>query len=135
TYSVKMSYKALTTRGTLQLSIDGANVGGPLNEFASSTAYPEQTFGTVTFGATGVHTIRLTVTGKDASSSAFTISADRITLVPGAAANNPPTVSVTAPANGATFVQGQNITVSASASDSDGTVSLVEFFDGATLIG
>src|SRR6185295_17085544 len=56
-------------------------------------------------------------------------------LVPGAAANNPPTVSVTAPANGATFVQGQNITVSASASDSDGSVTSVQFFDGATPIG
>src|SRR5205085_1521480 len=49
--------------------------------------------------------------------------------------NAPPTVSLTAPANGANFIAPANITVSANASDSDGTISKVEFFAGATLIG
>jgi len=47
----------------------------------------------------------------------------------------PPTVSNTAPANGTTFPPATAITVSASASDSDGTVSQVQFFAGATLTG
>jgi chitinase len=53
----------------------------------------------------------------------------------GGPVNQPPTVSLTAPANGATFTAGGNITVSASASDSDGTVAKVEFFQGSTSIG
>src|SRR5205085_6539957 len=49
--------------------------------------------------------------------------------------NAPPTVSLTAPANGANFIAPANITVSANASDSDGTISKVEFYAGTTLIG
>ncbi len=51
------------------------------------------------------------------------------------AANVLPTVSITAPATGASLTQNVAVTVSANAADSDGTVSKVEFYDGATLIG
>lgn len=49
--------------------------------------------------------------------------------------NNPPTVSMTAPTNGATFTALANISLSANASDTDGTISKVEFFRSTTLIG
>ena len=45
--------------------------------------------------------------------------------------NVPPTVSITAPVNGASVVAGSTITISANAADSDGTVSSVTFFVGA----
>src|SRR5260370_16098464 len=51
------------------------------------------------------------------------------------ASNMPPTVSVTSPANGATLMALANITITASASDSDGTISKVDFYQGTTLIG
>jgi RHS repeat-associated protein len=46
-----------------------------------------------------------------------------------------PTSSLTAPAAGATFDTPTNITVSASASDADGVVVLVEFRSGGTVLG
>ncbi|WP_313205317.1 Ig-like domain-containing protein, partial [Stenotrophomonas sp.] len=46
----------------------------------------------------------------------------------GSGANQPPVVSLTSPANGATFSAGSTVTVSATASDPDGSVSKVEFF-------
>ncbi|HEU4665546.1 MAG TPA: glycosyl hydrolase family 18 protein [Dokdonella sp.] len=49
--------------------------------------------------------------------------------------NQPPSVSITAPANGSTFAAGASITVNATASDSDGSVTKVEFFRGATSLG
>ena len=49
--------------------------------------------------------------------------------------NQPPAVSLTAPANGATFTAPATVTVSADASDSDGTIAKVDFFAGSTLIG
>jgi hypothetical protein len=49
--------------------------------------------------------------------------------------NVAPTVTLTSPANNAVFTAPSNITISANASDSDGTVSKVEFFKGATLLG
>jgi glucose/arabinose dehydrogenase len=48
--------------------------------------------------------------------------------------NQPPTVTLTAPANGSTGTVGTPITLSATATDSDGTVARVEFLDGATVL-
>ena len=49
--------------------------------------------------------------------------------------NAPPTVSLTSPTNGATFTAPANITLTANAADSDGTIAKVEFYGGTTLIG
>ncbi len=48
--------------------------------------------------------------------------------------NSGPTVSITTPSNNETLY-GENITISADASDSDGSVSKVEFFNGITKLG
>jgi len=50
------------------------------------------------------------------------------------AKNVPPTVALTAPSNGASFTAPVNVTISAAASDSDGTVSKVDFYSGTTLL-
>ncbi|MDX2298231.1 MAG: Ig-like domain-containing protein [Xanthomonadaceae bacterium] len=51
--------------------------------------------------------------------------------------NPPPTITLTAPSAGANFAAPATITLSATASDANGTISKVEFFkdDGATLLG
>jgi flagellar hook assembly protein FlgD len=46
-----------------------------------------------------------------------------------------PTVSITSPANGATLPQPATVTINATATDSDGSVTKVEFFQGATKLG
>lgn len=52
------------------------------------------------------------------------------------AANKAPSVTLTAPPAGATFSAGTDITLTASASDSDGSISRVDFYrDGAILLG
>lgn len=53
----------------------------------------------------------------------------------GAGGNTPPTVALTAPANGATFTAGATITVTANAADANGTVTQVQFFRGNTSLG
>lgn len=50
-------------------------------------------------------------------------------------ANAPPSVSLTAPSSAASFIAPANINISANASDSDGTISKVEFFQGETKLG
>jgi hypothetical protein len=81
TYQVKMEYKGLTTRGILQLSVDGTNLGGTVDEYSAGQTYPIATIGTVTFSSAGTHAIRLTVTGKNSASSSYFLSADKFTLV------------------------------------------------------
>ena len=48
--------------------------------------------------------------------------------------NNPPSVSITAPASNASFVAPVTVTINASASDTDGTVAKVEFFQNGALL-
>ena len=49
--------------------------------------------------------------------------------------NQAPTVSITAPASGASFTAPASISISANASDADGSISKVEFYNGTTLLG
>ncbi len=50
------------------------------------------------------------------------------------ASNVAPTVDLTAPANGASFTAPATIALAATASDTDGSVASVEFFNGSTLL-
>jgi endoglucanase len=50
-------------------------------------------------------------------------------------ANSAPTVSITSPLNNTSFIAPATINISANASDSDGTISKVEFFQGTTKLG
>ncbi|HOS43542.1 MAG TPA: Ig-like domain-containing protein, partial [Armatimonadota bacterium] len=49
--------------------------------------------------------------------------------------NQPPTVALTAPADGATALPGATVELTADAADADGTVAKVEFFQGTTKLG
>jgi len=58
-----------------------------------------------------------------------------LTVVYTPAPNVPPTVSITSPTDGAALVSPANVTIQAEAADKDGTVTKVEFFNGAELVG
>ena len=75
-------------------------------------------------------TYSLTAKATDSSGATATSTARSIRV------NKLPSVSLTAPANGANFVPGSTIALTATATDSDGTISKVEFLrGGSTLIG
>jgi beta-glucanase (GH16 family) len=78
----------------------------------------------------GSHSI--TAVATDNGGAVTTSEAVGITVNP--APNVPPTVSITSPTNGATFAAPASITINASAADSDGTVTQVEFYQGTTLL-
>ena len=50
-------------------------------------------------------------------------------------ANQPPVAVITSPASGATFTAPANIAINATASDSNGSVTRVDFYAGAQLVG
>ena len=49
--------------------------------------------------------------------------------------NQPPSVSLTSPANGATYTAPATISLAANAADADGTIARVDFYSGGTLLG
>jgi chitinase len=53
----------------------------------------------------------------------------------GTAGNNAPVATLTSPANNATFAANATLSLTATATDSDGTVAKVEFYNGTTLLG
>lgn len=92
-----------------------------------------------TFTPVEARYVKITVTGASGYSgsyvSIYEIKVMNVCTTP--PVNAPPTVSITSPTNGASFVQGANINVTANAnnSDSDGPISKVEFFNGSTSLG
>lgn len=81
-YNLQFSYHKASSRGIAQVSVDGTNVGSTVDQYASPSSYQTTTIGLVTFGTAGTHTIKLAVTGKNASSTDFTLSADCFKLEP-----------------------------------------------------
>lgn len=78
----------------------------------------------------GTHTIyakAYDASGKSASSTVVTVKKP--------APNQPPTVSLTSPAGGDSFTEPASVNIDVNAVDSDGSVSKVEFFNGATKLG
>jgi hypothetical protein len=80
TYSISMMWKGNNNRGITDFFVDGTQLGGTLDQFSSTQTYPTTTFGTRTFSTAGTHKIRMHVTGKNASSSGFVLSADKFTF-------------------------------------------------------
>src|SRR5437870_2542616 len=102
----------------VQFKLDGANLG------VEQTAAPYSISWNTAVAAIGVHT--LTAVARDAAGNTATSPAVNVTVN-----NIPPTVSITAPANGATVAG--TVTVSATASDNVGVVGVQFKLDGANL--
>ncbi len=86
-----------------------------------------------TWGSVAAGSYSITAVARDNDGATRTSSAMSVTV--NSATNQAPTVTLTSPASGASFTAGANITLTATASDSDGTVARVEFYRGTTLIG
>lgn len=104
--------------------------------FNGATKLGEDTTAPYTYAWTGVAqgTYSVTARATDGAGKSTTSAPVSVTVRP---PNAPPSVAITSPANGAVFGFWATITINASASDSDGTVTKVEFFrnDGATKLG
>jgi Big-like domain-containing protein len=82
-----------------------------------------------TWPTVGAGTYSLTAKATDNNNAVTTSSAVSVVL------NATPAVSITSPANNATFTAPANVTINATANDADGTVSKVDFYQGTTLLG
>jgi hypothetical protein len=122
--NVTISATATDSDGTVskvEFYVDGALK-------STSTAVPYS----YTWPAAGAGSHALTAKAYDNAGAITTSTAVNITVV---AANVAPTVSLTSPATGASFTLPNTITLTATAADSDGSISKVEFYDGANLLG
>jgi photosystem II stability/assembly factor-like uncharacterized protein len=87
------------------------------------------------FSWTGVVAGTYALTARATDNSGAVVTSSVVSITVSNAANIAPVASLTAPLNNATFTAPATVSLSANASDADGTISKVEFFNGATLIG
>jgi hypothetical protein len=80
TYKIELRYKTNSNRGILGFKVDGSQIGS-IDQYARPAAYLTRVFAPVTFAAAGAHKLRLAVTGKNAGSTDYSLSADRIAFV------------------------------------------------------
>src|SRR5690606_3275697 len=78
----------------------------------------------------GTHNITAKATDNKSATTTSQIVIINVTAV-----NKLPLVQLTSPLNNARFNQGVSVTLSASASDSDGSITKVGFYNGNTLLG
>ncbi|MFL5731214.1 MAG: Ig-like domain-containing protein [Cytophagaceae bacterium] len=83
----------------------------------------------------GAGSYTLTAQATDNANAVSTSAGVSIVVSNTPPANQAPSVSISAPANGASFTAPASVTITANASDADGTVSKVDFYNGATLLG
>jgi len=93
---------------------------------SDSTSPYTFSWGNVPLGSYALKAVAVDNGGAGGSSSTVTVTV---------AANQPPLVSLTSPASGSAFSAPATITLTAAASDTDGTVQRVEFYNGSTLLG
>ena len=128
---------AFTAPANLAVTADAADTDGAIASvdfFANGAPIGTATSSPYTIAwnnvATGSYT--LTAIATDNQGATTTSVGVHVTVV---AANTPPSVSITSPLGGATFIAPATITVSADASDADGTVASVAFFANGAPIG
>ncbi len=82
TYHVRVGVQTKPNKGKFQLAINGLNVGVPQDEYSSTVGYQMRDLGTVSISAAGNYAFKFTVTGKNASSTGYTLAFDYIELIP-----------------------------------------------------
>jgi hypothetical protein len=80
-YDVKVAVKKNNTRGIVQLSVNGANVGPAADQYAATQFWYEFDLGSVSLAA-GSQPFKFTTTSKNAASSGFTQGYDYFRLIP-----------------------------------------------------
>ena len=123
-----------SSAGEVPLWLKLARRGSTVTAFRSTNGTSWTTIGQVTLALPSTFYVGLAVTSRDVGSLS-TATFDNVTIQPASSTGNqPPTINLTSPAIGATYVAPANIALAATASDGDGTIARVDFYAGATLL-
>ena len=103
--------------------------------FNGATKLGEDATAPYTFSWSGVGAGTYTLTARATDDFGQTVTSAPATITVTASTNTPPAAAITFPADGASFAWKPTITIAATATDTDGQVTRVEFRDGTTVLG
>jgi regulation of enolase protein 1 (concanavalin A-like superfamily) len=128
---------SFTAPATVAMSANASDADGSISQvqfFSGSTLLATDTTSPYSYSWTNVAagSYSLTAVARDNEGATRTSAAVSVTV--STATNPPPTVSMTTPISGVSFTAPATIALAATASDSNGSVSQVQFFAGSTLL-
>ncbi|WP_276372001.1 Ig-like domain-containing protein [Chryseolinea sp. H1M3-3] len=126
-----------TTGSTVNITANASDANGTVSKvefFNGAVKLGEDLTSPYSFSWTNVQAGTHSITAKatDNQGGVTTSTAIRITVN---TANTPPVVSITSPLPNATFAPGATVSIAATASDINGSIGKVEFFNGNTKLG
>jgi uncharacterized repeat protein (TIGR02543 family) len=126
-----------TAPATVNLAATASDSDGTIASvrfYSGTTLLNTATSSPYTYSWTGVgagsYALRAVAQDNQGATSTSTIS--NITV--SAPVNQPPVVNLTSPVNGSTYTAPAGITLTATATDADGTIAAVRFYSGTTLL-
>jgi hypothetical protein len=132
------SNATFTAPASITINATAADADGSVSNvqfFNGTTLLGSDASSPYSFAWTNVAAGTYTITARATDNSGATTASAAITVVVNAPVNTPPAVSITSPAGNATFTSPASITINATATDADGSISNVQFFNGTTLLG
>jgi hypothetical protein len=127
-----------TAPATISLTADASDVDGTVAKvefFNGSTKLGEDLTAPYSFSWNGVVEGNYSITAKATDNGGLSTTSQKSDIGVKSSVNLAPAVSLTSPTNGTNFNAPATITLTADASDADGTITKVEFFNGSTKIG
>jgi chitinase len=128
---------SFTPPATITINANASDPGGSVAKvefFQGATKLGEDTTSPYSFTWSNVAAGSYSLTAKATDNLGLTGTSSAVNITV-AAGNTPPTASITSPANNASFTAPASVTINANASDPGGSVTKVEFFQGATKLG
>jgi hypothetical protein len=128
---------SFNTANTIALAADAADSDGTVTKvefFAGATKLGEDMESPYTFDWSGMNSGAYALTARATDSTGNTVTSAAIDITVVNPNNLPPIVALTAPADGS-IITTNSATLTATASDTGGSITKVEFFTGATKLG
>lgn len=125
-YDLKFRVASNSSGKTMRVEMDGANVTGTISI--------PNTGGWTTWQTVTVPGVNLTA-GTQVMRIVFITDGYNFNYMEAIGLNSTPAVTITAPSNNSSYQAPATINLTATATDSDGTVSKVDFYNGTTLLG
>jgi len=122
-----------TAPASIEIAASASDADGSITKvdfYRGSTLLSSDDTSPYTYTWTNVAKGNYTITAKATDNSGALTSSTTVTIK----VNQPPVVSISSPATGAVYTAPASITISASATDADGTIAKVEFYQGSTLL-
>jgi len=124
--------------GTISMTATASDSDGTIARvdfFQGSTLLRTDTTAPYTASWSSVPAGSYTLTARAYDNGGASSTSTGVSVTVTASGNQPPSVSIASPAAGASFLAPASVTITANATDSDGTIAAVDFYVGTQLLG